>query len=249
MRVPSFACSAVGATPCRAGVSGSGYIPWHVSIYRHLSTYPPSHLSTTPSTRIPVYLHPSITCGLVMRTARDDARDGPIIRHPIIRRLFRSASPFPFPLLFIPTNASAYAHRYRGICKERKIYRETRIYRETDTGICVCVCLCCVCLCGSACLRVLTVLTVYFGDLRFDVRASHAWRASTVARAYHKINRLSATKIFLKKHTGCSGRRGNSRGPLTGWRSCKRSYPISFFIYFFLLLLFFLSFFFLFLEG
>ena len=141
LRVPSFACRAVGATPCRAvsaGVSGSGYIPWHVNIYRHLSihlpTYPPPPLRTYPS--IPVYLHPSITCGLVMRTARDDARDGPIIRHPIIRHLSRSASP-PSPL-FIPTHASAYAHQHRGICKKRKMYTERRVSIERQiTEVCV----------------------------------------------------------------------------------------------------------------
>lgn len=106
---------------CGAGVSGSGYIPWHVNIYRHLSTYPPSHASSTHRPihpYIPVYLHPSITCGLVMCTARD----GPIIRH-----LSRSASP---PLFFIPTNASAYAHRYRGICKKRKMYTERYVSIE-----------------------------------------------------------------------------------------------------------------------
>ena len=152
LRVQSFAvpCSAV---PCRC---------LRFRIYPEACKYisPPIYLSTFPRIHrpihppIPVYLHPSITCGLVMCTARD----GPIIRH-----LSRSASPFllPFP---IPTHASAYAHRYRGICKKRKMYTERRIYRETDTEGHACVYVFvrvyCVCLCGSVRLTVLTVLAV-----------------------------------------------------------------------------------------
>ena len=139
------------AVPCvshRTVTSGSGYIPGHVNIYRHLSihlpTNPPTDPRICPRSPILVYLHPSITCGLVMRTARDDARDGPIIRYPIIRHLSRSAS--PPPLLFIPTRASAYAHRYRGICKKRKMYTERRvsIERQIQRGMCLCVYIVCV---------------------------------------------------------------------------------------------------------
>ena len=104
---------------CGAGVSGSGYIPWHVNIYRHLSTYPPSHASSTHRPTHPyihVYLHPSITCGLVMCTVRD----GPIIRH-----LSRSASLPPPPLLSRPMHLRMPIDIEGYVKRERCIQRDT----------------------------------------------------------------------------------------------------------------------------
>ena len=98
---------------------------------------PPIYLSTFPRIHppIPVYLRPSITCGLVMCTARD----GPITRH-----LSRSASPFLLPFLSRPMHLRMPIDIEGYVKRGRCIQRDVSIERQIQRGTCLCVYVLCV---------------------------------------------------------------------------------------------------------
>lgn len=153
-----------------------------IPLYNPLHITPPIYPCLSPSVHNlrSGYAHGSWRCS--WRT------DHPSSDHPSSIPIRLSPSSF-----FIPTKPM-HLRMPIDIEREKKMYTERRvsIERQTQRGTCVFVRV-------GVCAYVGMCVWQSLGSLRFDVRASHAWRASTVARAYHKTNRLSATKIFLKK--------------------------------------------------